>query len=192
MESQNTTASANATLENSVSTRTKEKNKIGKTTTTGVMNSQVVKMLAGDEIARLAHRCEPLIGSKHAEVGEMIAEKLADQAPDVKAMLLAALVKIEQASTPGELAKQWVDWREEKAQVKEAEEEKRKLEAEAKKLAKNVVGEQSKAAKSVTPSFPGQSPAGLEAKSAVHSQSGAPPLANPEKPLATAAEQIGL
>lgn len=192
MDSQNTTAAANATLENSVPSKTNKKNKVGKTTKTGVMNSQVVKMLAGDEIARLAHRCEPIIGSKHAEVGEMIAEKLADQSPDLKAFLLAALEEIERASTPSELAKQWVDWREEKARAEKVEEEKHKLELEAKKAARKEVAGQGKAAEAVHPTFPVNSPAASEASPAVQSQTGAAPLVNSEKPLATATEQIGL
>jgi hypothetical protein len=190
MNSQNTSASASATLEKSAHSETKKQNKNGKTATTGVMNSQVVKMLAGDEIARLAHLCEPIIGSKFAEVGEMIAEKLATQSPDVKAMLLASLEVIERESTPGQLSKQWVDWREEKARAKEAEEEKRKLEAEAKKAAKKGAGEHSKVAESVIPSFPGESPSGSKARPGVPSQRVVDSTACAvDKPLATATEQ---
>lgn len=154
MDTKNASASANATPENSAPSKTKKKNKNCKTTTTGVMNARVVKMLVGDEIAQLAHLCEPIIGSKSAEVGEMIAEKLAAESPDVKAMLLASLAEIEQKSTPGLLSKKWVEWREEKALVKRAEEEKRRQELEAKKAARKEVEGQGKAAESAHASSP--------------------------------------
>ena len=189
MNSKNTSASANATPEKSVTSETNKKNKNGKTTTTGVMNSQVVKMLVGDEIAQLAHRCEPIIGSKFAEVGEMIAENLAAQSPDVKAMLLESLANIQRESSPSQLSKMWVDWREAKACAKEAEEKKYKLEMEAKKAARKEAGVQGKAAEAVHPSFPEKSPAVSEASPAVQSQAGAEPMANSEKPLATATAQ---
>ncbi len=140
-----------------MTSETKKKNRNGKTTTTGVMNSQVVKMLVGDEIAQLAHLCEPIIGSKFAEVGEMIAENLAAQSPDVKAMLLEALANIQRESSPSQLSKMWVDWREAKACAKEAEEEKRKQELEARKAAKKEVGGQGKAAEPVHPFLTPQS-----------------------------------
>jgi hypothetical protein len=192
MDTKNESASANATPENSAPSETKKKNKNGKSTTTGVMNSQVVKMLVGDEIARLAHRCEPIIGSKFAEVGEMIAEDLAVQSPDVKAMLLEALVNIERESSPSQLSKKWVDWREAKARAKEAEEEKRKQELEAKKAARKEAGGQGKAAEGGHPAHPEKSPAVSEASPADQSQAGAEPMENSEKPLATATEQLAV
>ena len=192
MDTNNTSASATATSEKSVPSKTNKKNKKAKTTTTGVMNSHVVKMLAGDEIARLAHLCEPILGSKYAEVGEMIAEKLAAQAPDLKAMLLASLNEVERESTPGQLVKKWVEWREEKVSAKEAEEKKHKVEMEAKKAARKESEGQGRAAEAVHPSFPEKSPAASEASPADQSQAGAAPMANSEKPLATATERIGL
>ncbi len=193
MKTKNVSALANATPESSAPSKTtKTKNKNGKTAKTGVMNSQVVKMLVGDEIARLANLCEPIIGSKFAEVGEMIAENLADQSPDVKALLMAGLKEIERGSSPSQLSKKWVDWREAKACAKKAEEEKHKLELEAKKAARKEVVGQGKAAEAVHPSFPVNSPAASERSPAVQSQTGAEPVANSEKPLATATEQIGL
>jgi hypothetical protein len=107
-------------------------------------------------------------------------------------MLLEALVNIERESSPSQLSKKWVDWREAKARAKEAEEEKRKQELEAKKAARKDAGVQGKAAEAMHPSYPEKSPAVSEASPADQSQAGAEPMANSEKPLATATEQIGL
>lgn len=134
------------------------------------MKSQVAKMLVGDEIAQAAHQCERIIGSKSPEVGEMIAEKLADKSPDMKAMLLEVLTEILRESTPIQLCKEWVEWREAKACAKEAEEEKRRQELEAKKAARKEVEGQGKAAESVHPSYPEKSPHSPEASPAVQSQ----------------------
>ena len=158
--------------------KTKPPEKKNKNAKTAVPNAQVAKMLVGDEIARVANRCEPILGNRTPEIGEMIAEKLSDQIDGLKAGLVVLVAEIDRESTPGNLARQWVEWREAKARAKEEELEKRKLEAAAKALAKTEAGQpdgvRTQDAKPVTPSFPGTSPA------------------DAEKPLATATGQIGL
>jgi len=82
------------------------------------MDARVVKMLVGDEIARIAQRAEPILGKQVGDVGEMIAEELACQFQNVKKQLLERLAEKENDTTPEELAKRWVDWRSKSSQVK--------------------------------------------------------------------------
>lgn len=201
MKSTNTEP-ANAAADNSAPSKTNKTNKpkkeykTHKNATALVPNAQVAKMLVGDEIARVSIRCEPILGDRTPEIGEMIAEKLTDQIDELKADLAGLVAEIDRESTAGDLARQWVEWREAKARAKENELEKRKLEAAAKVLAKSAVDQpdamQTHDATPVTPSFPGAPPTASETGLGGESQSAPAPPAEAEKPAATATGQLAL
>lgn len=193
------TEQANAAADKSAPSKTNKTNKPEKANKNApalVPNAQVAKMLVGDDIARVALRCEPILGSRTPEVGEMIAETLSDQIEGLKADLVGLVAEIGRESTPGDLARQWVEWREAKARAKEEELAKRQLEAAAKALAKTEAGQpdamQTHDASPVTPSFPETPPAASETAIGGESPSAPAPPADAEKPVATATGQLGL
>ena len=72
-------------------------------------NSQVIKLLVGDEIAKIAELTEPILKTLSLGVGTMITEDLAANLGQIKDVFLKHLEKFE-GKTPEDLARMWLDW----------------------------------------------------------------------------------
>lgn len=87
------------------------------------MNAQTIKLLVGDEIARISKRSDIILGKLSSQVGEMIAEELAVQFQDVTAKVLERLAEKEDRSTPEMLSMRWVNWKAQKEARKALEDD---------------------------------------------------------------------
>lgn len=94
--------------------------------------AQIIKLAAGDELARIAKTTEPILGTAHKGVGEMITENLAESLAGMINHIKGKVLEVGKTD-PDELSRQWVAWRSKKAVAKAAADAVEKAAADAKK-----------------------------------------------------------
>ena len=113
MKENNTTETTGATKAPKKAKKTKnveltEKEKTDK------INAQIVRLLVGEEIAKIAELTKPILKTLTVEVGNMLTETLAAHLDQMKVGILRHLKDIEEGQTPEDLVKAWLKWQSEK------------------------------------------------------------------------------
>lgn len=113
MKENNTTETTGATKAPKKAKKTKNVEPTEKEKTDKI-NSQIVRLLVGDEIAKIADLTKPILKTLSIEVGIMITESLAANLDQIKGEILKHLKVLEAGKTPEALVAAWLKWQSEK------------------------------------------------------------------------------
>ena len=113
MKENNSTETTGATKATKKAKKTKNVEPTEKEKTDKI-NSQIVRLLVGDEIAKIADLTKPILKTLSSEVGIMITESLAANLDQIKVGILQHLKDLEEGKTPEALVTAWLKWQSEK------------------------------------------------------------------------------